>query len=90
MTFYKATVVQILEDDQNKARWNWTGFSPGSISKVQKPWIQNKNAPRERQDKNYNHDHDWAIDFYSVGGQFIVRVPVIDPENQTLTFMYFN
>ena len=77
--FHKAMVVQILEHDWIKVRWDWTGFSPGSTSIVHESWIRDDNASRPRQHTHYNYDHDICINCASIGrDRFYVRVPYND------------
>ena len=41
--FHPATIVQILGNGWIKIKWDWEGFSPGSMSKVHERWIRDDN-----------------------------------------------
>jgi len=79
LSFHKATIVQILQHGWIRVRWDWTGFSRGSTSRVHETWIRDDNASRPRQETHYNYDHDIRIDCASIGrDNLYVRVPFRD------------
>ena len=77
--FHPGKIVQILECGWIKIRWDWKGFSPGSMSKVHERWIRDDNASRPTRDAYYNYDNDIRIDCTSIGRDNLhVRVPFRD------------
>ena len=77
--FHPATIVQILGNGWIKIKWDWEGFSPGSMSKVHERWIRDDNASRPTLYTHYNYDNDIRIDCTSIGRDNLhVRVPFRD------------
>ena len=63
--YYNAAVVKVESEHWIKVKWEWLGFSAGSISVVHVNWIQRDSA-RNRADHNYSEDNI-VINMESVG-----------------------
>ena len=63
--YYNAAVVKVESEHWIKLKWEWLGFSAGSISVVHINWIQRDSA-RNRANPNYSEDKI-IINMESVG-----------------------
>ena len=63
--YYNAEVIKVDSEHQIKVKWEWLGFSEGSISVVHVNWIQRDSA-RNGADHNYSED-SIVINMDSVG-----------------------
>ena len=63
--YHNATVVKVCSEDWIKVKWEWKGFSPGSMSMVHVSWIKD-GSTRDRGNPNYNEDNI-VVDLASIG-----------------------
>ena len=64
-SYYYAVVIKVMNEHWIEVKWDWGGFSPGSISIVHVNWIQRDSA-RQRSDPNYSK-YNIVIKMESVG-----------------------
>ena len=76
--YYSETVVMVCSEHWIKVKWDWGGFSPGSISIVHVNWIQRDYA-RKRADPNYSKDNI-VINMESVGAPG-VNTRIVQPNS---------
>ena len=63
--YHNATVVKVCSEDWIKVKWEWKGFSPGSMSMVHVSWIKD-GSTRDRGNPNYSEDN-YVFDLESIG-----------------------
>ena len=63
--YHNAIVLKLGSEDWIKVKWEWKGFSPGSMSMVHVSWIRDSST-RNRGNPNYNEDN-YAFDLESIG-----------------------
>jgi len=63
--YHSATVVKVCSENWIKVKWDWEGFSPGSMSMVHVSWIKDGSGSN-RGNPNYREDN-YVFDLESMG-----------------------